>query len=77
MIGVHLGIPMGKLAEIECDPLCDPHICLVEMLDTWLNQDNPPPTWVAIIKAVEFLGENQLGRELRKNYLHGDHVNND
>ena len=41
---------------------------LVEMLDAWLRKVDPPPTWSAIIEAVEFLGEEQLGRELREKY---------
>ena len=58
MIGVRLDIPMGKLVGIAEKFQRDPHICLVKMLETWLE-------WVD--SAVEFLGEH-LGRELRKNY---------
>ena len=45
------------------------------MLETWLKQVDPPPTWAAIIEAVEFLGEEQLGIELKEKYI-GEHVNN-
>ena len=38
------------------------------MLEVWLKRVDPPPTWLAIIEAVEFLGEQQLGRELRIKY---------
>ena len=75
MIGVYLEIPKGKLAGIAEKNQLDPHNCLVEMLETWLEQLNPPATWVAIIDAVEFLGEEELGRELSDKYLHGKHVN--
>ena len=67
---------MGKLAGIAEKFQRDPHICLLDMIETWLKRVNPPPTWVAIIEAVEFLGEEQLGKELREKYLHGEHVNN-
>ena len=68
MIGVRLDIPMGKLSGIAEKFKRDPHICLVEMLETWLERVNPPATWAAIIDAVEFLGEEQLGKELREKY---------
>ena len=76
MIGVLLEIPKGKLAGIAEKCQCDPHSCLVAMLETWLERVHPPPTWTAIIEAVEFLGEEQLGKELREKCLHGEHVNN-
>ena len=74
-IGVYLEIPMGKLSSIAEKHQGDPQICLVEMLETWLKQVDPPATWAAIIEAVEFLGEEQLGKELREMYS-GEHVNN-
>ena len=76
LIGVLLEIPKGKLAHIADKYRGDPHSCLVEMLETWLERVDPPATWAAIINTVEFLGEEQLGRELREKYLHGEHVNN-
>ena len=75
MIGVLLEIPKGKLAGIAEKYQDNPHSCFVEMLDTWLEQVDPPATWAAIIEAVEFLGEEQLGKELRQKYI-GEHVNN-
>ena len=68
MIGVRLDIPMGKLAGIAEKFQRDPHICLVEMLETWLERVDPPATWAAIIDAVEFLGKEQLGKELKEKY---------
>ena len=76
IIGLYLEIPKAKLAGIAEKFQRDPHICLLETLETWLERVYPPPTWAAIIDAVEFLGEEQLGRELREKYLHGEHVNN-
>ena len=68
MIGVLLEIPKGKLAGIAEKNRDNPHTCLVEMLETWLERVQPPATWAAIIEAVEFLGEEQLGKELREKY---------
>ena len=67
VIGIQLKIPIEKLAGIETKYLHDPR-CLLEMLVVWLEQVHPPATWAAIIEAVEFLGEVQLGRELREKY---------
>ena len=75
VIGVLLEIPKGKLAHIADMHRGDPYTCILDMLVTWLKQVDPPPTWTAIIEAVEFLGEEQLGKELRKKYC-GEHVNN-
>ena len=74
-IGLYLEIPKGKLAGIAEKCRDDLYSCLVEVLETWLEQLHPPPTWTAIIEAVEFLGEEQLGKELREKYS-GEHVNN-
>ena len=65
-IGVYLKI--SDLASIETRHHSDPHLCLLEMLDAWLKRVDPLPTWSAIIEAVEFLGEEQLGRRLREKY---------
>ena len=75
IIGSLLEIPMAKLVAIAEKYRGDPHMCLVEVLETWLEQVHPPATWTAIIEAVEFLGEEQLGKELRNKYC-GEHVNN-
>ena len=75
MIGVNLEIPKGKLVGIAKKCRDDPHSCLVAMLETWLERVDPPATWTAIIEAVQFLGEEQLEKELREKY-YGEHVNN-
>jgi len=74
-IGLYLKIPDRKLSGIAEKYPHDPHKCLVEMVETWLERVHPPATWDAIAEAVGFLGEDQLGRELREKYLHGKHVN--
>ena len=73
VIGILLEIPRRKLAHIAEIYCRDPHKCFVEMLETWLQQVHPPPTWAAIIEAVEFLEEQQLGKHLREEYLHGEY----
>ena len=68
VIGVLLEMPKGTLSHIADKHQRDPCSCLVEMLETWLERVHPPPTWAAIIEAIEFLGEEQLGKELRDKY---------
>ena len=67
-IGVYLEISMGQLTGIAAKCQHDPHKCLLGMLDTWLKRVHPPATWATIIEAVEFLGEEQLGKELREKH---------
>ena len=57
MIGVYLEI--SDLDSIETKHHGDSHLCLVEMLDTWLKRVDSPPTRSAVIEAVEFLGEGE------------------
>ena len=69
VIGILVEIPRGMLAGFAEKCQHDPHKCLLEMLETWLERIHPPASWATIIEAVEFLGENQLGRELRDKYI--------
>ena len=68
VVGIFLKISRGALSGIAEKYRQDPQDCLVEMLGIWLERVYPPPTWTAIIEAVEFLGEGQLGKELRDKY---------
>lgn len=54
VIGILLEIPTGTLSGIAEKCRDDPQNCLA--------------TWTGIIEAVEFLGEKQLGKELRDKY---------
>ena len=67
-IGLYLEIPKGKLSGTAEKYRDNPHNCLLDMLETWLERVDPPATWHAIIEATDFLGEEQLGKELREKY---------
>ena len=67
-IGIYLHLPMPTLKVIAGEQQCDPHKCLIRMLEAWLKRVDPPPTWSAIIEAVEFLGEAHLARQLKEKY---------
>lgn len=62
-------LKITNLSNIETKHHSDPQSCLLEMLEVWLKRVDPPPTWSAIIEAVEFLKDEKLGRELREKYL--------
>ena len=65
-IGVQLEI--SNLETTETKRHGDPQGCLLDMLETWLKRVDPPPTWSAVIEAVEFLGNERLGKELKAKY---------
>ena len=63
-IGLILGLKEGDLSAIKSDHH-DAKRCFREMLRLWLKQIEPPPTWSAIIDAMEY---ESLAEELRKKY---------
>ena len=67
-LGVRLRIPAGTLDNIAADCPHKSQDCLLEMLKEWLKQQVDPPSWAVIIDAVEYLGDKQLGKELREKY---------
>ena len=67
-IGIYLHLHVATLKAIAAEHLHDPHKCLIEMLGIWLKRVHPPATWVDIIEAVEFLGEERLGLDLKEQY---------
>ena len=66
-IGVGLELEQGQLSAINRDH-CDSNKCFREMLKLWLKQVDPPPTWSAIIEAIEVLGHKPLAKDLKKKY---------
>ena len=66
--GVLLGIQPGQLNAIKTAENL-PQNCLREMLKIWLKIISPPPTWLAIAEAVEFLGDQELATRLRRKYI--------
>ena len=68
-IGVSLQLESGLLEIIKKDNPNDCRACLREVLKEWMKQVDPPPSWLAIIKAVKDCGYCALARTLRKKYL--------
>ena len=68
-IGTSLQLDSGLLEIIKKDNPGDCRTCLREILKEWMKQVNPPPSWLAIIKAVKDAGYSPLARILREKYL--------
>ena len=64
-LGVYLRLPKPALDTIKHENSED---CLMEMLDCWLKQANPSPSWATIIEAIEVLGDKKLAAELKTKY---------
>ena len=66
-IGLTLELEQGQLSAIKSDHQQSKK-CFREMLKLWLKQVDPPPTWSAIIEAIEVLEYKSLAEKLRKKY---------
>ena len=66
-IGLLLDLETGRLDTIRSDHH-DSQVCFREMLKLWLKQVDPPPTWSAIIEAIEVFEYESLAEELKKKY---------
>jgi hypothetical protein len=67
-IGLTLDLNEGQLRAIGSDHR-ESDKCFREMLKLWLRQIEPPPTWSAIIEAIDiFPRYKTLAKELRKKY---------
>jgi hypothetical protein len=61
---------MGTLNVVDERCRGDPDKSLPEMLDNWLKQVDPPPSWEALAEALESspVGEGRLAEEIRQKY---------
>ena len=67
-IGIHLGISNAKLNVIAADHRGESQKCLMAMLDEWLHQTDPPPSWSAIVEALEFIRRPDIAQKIRQKY---------
>ena len=65
-IGLKLGISAGTLNAIKKNNNQDPDDCLTVMLEYWLNNGKPKPSWVELVRALKspMVGYAQLAEEL-------------
>ena len=66
MIGIQLKIPRHVLEEISKRHGGDFQMALCDMLDSWLRQINPKPSWAGIVKALNSrsVGESTLAENV-------------
>ena len=67
-IGLFLGLQQGALDEIR-GKFSTLKKCFREMIKLWLRQPDPPPSWSAIIDAIEELDYESLAQELKDKFL--------
>ena len=70
-IGILLQIDEGILRCIKGDNISDTMPCFREMCKIWLKRVDPPPSWSAVVEALEFLGHDNLASNLRSKYCSG------
>ena len=65
-IGLKLGISVGTLNAIKKNNNQDPDDCLTAMLEYWLNNGKPKPSWAELAKALKspMVGYAQLAEQL-------------
>ena len=67
-IGIMLGIKTSDLDAIKSAESQISQSCLREMLKLYLQKDSPPPSWTAIVEALEFVGEESLAAQVKSKY---------
>ena len=65
-IGLKLGISVGTLNAIKKNNNQDPDDCLTAMLEYWLNNGKPKPSWAELAKALKspMVGYKHLAEQL-------------
>ena len=71
-IGLELDINQTDLDAIEAVHRSDIGRCLIEMLTLWLKQVDPPPTWSALVAALQdpTIEEGGLAEEIESKFVH-------
>ena len=65
-IGLELGISPGTLKAIKKNDNQDPDECLTAMLEYWLNNGKPKPSWTAVADTLKssMVGYAELAKKL-------------
>ena len=71
-IGLELDIFQADLDAIQAIHRGDIGECLTEMLALWLKQVDPPPTWTALVAALQIpvVGCGYLVEQVESKYVH-------
>ena len=65
-IGLKLGISSATLDSINIKDGGNPDNCVTAMINEWLNNGHPPPSWAALAEALEspIVGYGHLAEQL-------------
>ena len=66
LLGVKLGLEDHELSAIEQNYRGDR--CKSEMLSRWLRSAKLPPTWKAVVDALQQMGEQAIASKIRAEY---------
>ena len=66
-----LGINTSELDAIKSGGNQTSQSCLREMFKLYLQKDSPPPSWAAIVEALELIGEESLAVQVKTKYCSG------
>ena len=71
-IGLELDLSMADLTAIEAAHHIDIGRCFIEMLTLWLKQVDPPPTWSAMVAALQdpIIGFGDLAKQVENNFVY-------
>jgi len=66
-LGLELGQLPSTLDSFDAKHSSDPAQCFREILKVWLNEIDPPPTWQAMVNALNSstVGHHQLAEEIQ------------
>ena len=69
-VGIELELEDSYLKQIKSDNSGDCKVCLREMLRMWLSRVDPPPSWSAIVEALDNLGHEDIAHHIRTKYAY-------
>ena len=71
-IGLELDLSVADLTAIKATHRGDIGRCFIEMLTPWLKQVDPPPTWSAMVTALQdpIIGFGNIAEQVESNYVH-------
>jgi hypothetical protein len=67
-LGIMLDIEPGTLEAIKITESNKAQSCLREMLKIWQKRINPPPSWSAVITALEYMKYQGLASDIKLKY---------
>lgn len=74
-IALLLKIPAAQRRNIQRDKNHSCESCLGEMLDIWVQQTSPPPSWKDLAEALDTEEHTKLAKAVRDKYISSNSTN--